>query len=65
MANKLNTWGPITVAAVLALIFVLGGGAVNVVLNDYSYTQYVKDVQYIVAALAAAAGVGRGLARAR
>lgn len=62
MRVDLSKWGPITVLAVVGVLLVLAGGVVNVIVEDaYSYREFIDDVKYLVAALAAAAGVGRGL----
>lgn len=64
MKAYFTTWGPITVLAVLAVLLVVGGGVVNVIVDDsYSYRQYLDDLKYVAAALAAGAGVGRGLVK--
>lgn len=62
MRIDLKTWGPMTVLAVIAVVLVLGGGVVNVIVDDhYTYRAFIDDVKYLVAALAGAVGVGRGL----
>jgi hypothetical protein len=59
---KLNTWGPITVLAVLAVSILLAGGVINVITDPaYTFRGFLDDLKWAAAALAAGAGVGRGL----
>jgi uncharacterized membrane protein YedE/YeeE len=62
MDIDLKTWGPLTVLAVIAVVIVLLGGAVDVVVNQaYTFHAYLDDLKWIAGALAGGAAVGRGI----
>lgn len=66
MKLDLSKWGPITVLAVAAVLLVLVGGLVEVVTDPaYTYRAFLDDLKWVAAALAAGAGIGRGVALRR
>jgi hypothetical protein len=56
-----DSWGPITLLAVVGALIVLAGGAVEVATTPYTFGDYVNDLKPIVAALTGGAAIGRGL----
>jgi hypothetical protein len=64
--KQFNTWGPITVLAVAIAILLVAGGLITVIVtadntNPYTFKAFLDDLKYLAAALAAGAGIGRGL----
>lgn len=57
----LQKWGPITVLAVATVLLVVGGGLLNVILGHETFHAFLDDLKWVAGALAAGAGVGRGL----
>jgi hypothetical protein len=61
MDIDLNTWGPMTVLAVVASLLLLLGGVVEVVTTPYTFGMFLNDLKPVAAALGGGAAIGRGL----
>jgi hypothetical protein len=57
----LNTWGPLTVLAVIAGALLMVGGVVEVCTTPYTFGDFINDLKPVAAALGLGAAVGRGI----
>jgi hypothetical protein len=61
MNINLDTWGPLTVLAVIAGTLLMVGGVVEVCTTSYTFGMFLNDLKPVAAALGLGAAVGRGL----
>jgi hypothetical protein len=61
MNLDLDTWGPLTLLAVIAGTLLMLGGVVEVCTTSYSFGMFLNDLKPVAAALGLGAAVGRGV----